>query len=162
MWTKRELVMQAFEDAGLASYAFDLTPEQLQSAMRKMDSMLATWAAKGVQLGYAMASGPETGDLDQLSGLQTTANEAVYLNLALRIAPAFGKTVATGTAMAAKDAYDSLLISAALPQPAQLPRNMPIGAGSKPWRGRSSPFIAPPDTSPVQISQGGNLDFLEP
>ena len=27
-WTKREYVEQAFEEIGLASYVFDLTPEQ--------------------------------------------------------------------------------------------------------------------------------------
>lgn len=162
MWTKRELVTQAFEEAGLASYVFDLTPEQLQSAMRRMDSMLATWASKGIQLGYAMATGPDTGDLDQPSGLQAVANEAVYLNLALRIAPSFGKAVAAGTAVAAKEAYDALTIAAAQPQPVQMPRNMPLGAGFKRQHDYRGAFVTPPDTAPIQIGQGGNLDFLEP
>jgi len=162
-WTKRELVCQAFEEAGMASYVFDLTAEQLQSAMRRMDSMMATWAAKGIQLGYAMASGPATGDLDQPSGLQATANEAVYLNLALRIAPAFGKTTPQGTAIAAKDAYDSLMLAAAQPQPVQMPSNMPIGAGAKSWRNTwRGPFATPPNTAPVRNDAAGNLDFLEP
>jgi hypothetical protein len=28
-WTKRDFITQAFEEAGLGSYVFDLTPEQL-------------------------------------------------------------------------------------------------------------------------------------
>ena len=38
-WTKRQFVTQAFEEIGLASYVFDLTPEQLQSALRRLDAM---------------------------------------------------------------------------------------------------------------------------
>ena len=162
MWTKRALVTQAFEEAGLAAYVFDLTPEQLQSAMRRLDSMMATWAGKGINLGYAMASGPDTGDLDQFSGIPAHFNEAVFLNLALRIAPAFGKTVAQGTAVAAKEAYDTMMIAAAQPEQVQMPRGMPRGAGDKSWRMWRGPFVNPPDTSAVRNGANGNLDFLEP
>mgnify|MGYP003525752305 CR=1 FL=1 len=51
-WTKRQFVTQAFEEIGLAAYVFDLTPEQLQSALRRLDSMMASWNAKGIRLGY--------------------------------------------------------------------------------------------------------------
>ena len=30
-WTKRQIVTQAFEEIGLASYVFDLEPEQLRA-----------------------------------------------------------------------------------------------------------------------------------
>ena len=46
-WTKRQFVAQAFEEIGLASYVFDLTPEQLQSALRRLDTMMAAWNALG-------------------------------------------------------------------------------------------------------------------
>jgi hypothetical protein len=42
-WTKREFVVQAFSEIGLASYVYDLQPEQLQTALNRLDSMLATW-----------------------------------------------------------------------------------------------------------------------
>ena len=29
-WTKRQFIEQAFDEIGLASYAFDLGPEQMQ------------------------------------------------------------------------------------------------------------------------------------
>ena len=31
-WTKRQYIVDAFEEIGLASYVYDLQPEQLQSA----------------------------------------------------------------------------------------------------------------------------------
>ena len=49
-WTKRQYIEQAFEEVGLAAYVFDLTPEQLQSALRKLDAMMAEWNAKGLRL----------------------------------------------------------------------------------------------------------------
>ena len=58
-WTKREYIEQAFEEIGLASYVFDLTPEQLQSALRKLDAMLAEWNAKGLRLGLSTAQFPK-------------------------------------------------------------------------------------------------------
>ena len=45
MWTKREFITQAFEEIGLAAYVFDLTPEQLNSALRRLDAMVGGWAA---------------------------------------------------------------------------------------------------------------------
>jgi hypothetical protein len=42
-WTKRQFITQAFEEIGLAAYVFDLTTEQLQSALRRMDAMVAGW-----------------------------------------------------------------------------------------------------------------------
>ena len=34
-WTKRQIVEQALEELGLASYVFDMQPEQVESAKRK-------------------------------------------------------------------------------------------------------------------------------
>lgn len=53
-WTKRQFVTQAFEEIGLASYVFDLTPEQLDSALRRLDTMIASWNALGIRLGYPL------------------------------------------------------------------------------------------------------------
>ena len=51
-YKKRQFISAAFEEIGLASYVFDLQPEQLQSALRRLDAMMADWNAKGIRLGY--------------------------------------------------------------------------------------------------------------
>ena len=38
-WTKRQFVTQAFEEIGLAAYVFDLQPQQLDSALRKLNAV---------------------------------------------------------------------------------------------------------------------------
>lgn len=156
-WTKRQFVTQAFEEIGLASYVFDLTPEQLQSALRRLDSMMASWNAKGIRLGYPIPSSPQNGDLDEETNVPDSANEAIYLNLATRIAPGFGKTVAVETKASAKMAYDTLLSRAAMPPEQQLPGTMPAGAGNKPWRA-DDPFLHQP-VDPLLAGGDGPIEF---
>jgi hypothetical protein len=159
-WTKRQLVDEALAGIGVASYDFDITPEERQRALRLMDSMLATWEKKGARLGYTFPSSPDDSDLDDDSGLPDSANETVYSNLSIRLAPGYGKQIAPATARIARDGYDALLWAAAYPTQQQMPNTMPRGAGNKPWRTANQPFFPTPDTNPLRISQGGDLDIL--
>lgn len=157
-YTKRQYIEQAFAEIGLAGYIFDLTPEQLQTALRQLDSMMAAWNAKGIRLGWPMPSSPQGSDLDDLTEITDAANEAIYCGLAVRIAPSFGKTVGGQTQFFAKQAYDQLLSIASMPLEKQLPHTMPAGAGNKPWRNNDSPFIRPP-TDPLLAGPDGEIEF---
>lgn len=158
-WTKRQFIEQAFEEIGLAAYVYDLTPEQLQSALRRMDAMVAGWNANGVRIGYPLPSSPEGSDLDQDTGVPDFANEAIYLGLAVRIAPSFGKTVAPETKAFADMAYSNMANQVAIPTPErQLPKTMPRGQGTKPWRNYNNPFIVPPDAT-VDAGSDGPIDL---
>lgn len=161
MWTKRELIAEAFSELTLAESEFDLTPEEQETALRRLDTMMAMWDAKGIRIGYALPTGANGSDLDQPSGIPDSATETVYLNLALRIAPGFGKQLSQDTRKNARDGYDVLLWAAAQPQAQQMPNTMPRGAGNKPWSVAGRPFFPTPSNDPLQISQGGDLDFLE-
>lgn len=144
-WTKREFITQAFEEIGLASYVFDLTPEQLQSALRRLDAMIAGWNANGVRIGYPLPGSPSASDINVDSGVPDFANEAIYLGLALRLAPAYGKTVSPETKQLADMAYNSMANQIAMPTPErQMPQTMPRGQGTKPWRNFNNPFVYAP------------------
>lgn len=141
-WLKRELIEQAFTEIGMPPSMFNVTPEDMQAALRVLDAMMATWNAKGLRLGYTLPSSPSTSDIDLDSGLPDLAYEAVYQALAIRIAPSFGKTVSPDTRASAKSAYEAVLLSIAFP-PEQPSRSIPKGAGNKPWRhGNGSPFFS--------------------
>lgn len=161
MWTKRELVNQAFAELALAGYEFELTPEETQSALIRMDAMIAEWQGRGISLPYALPASPSDSDLDQPSGLPDFAVSAVYTNLALRTAASFGKTPPQTLIQAAAQGMSALWAIAAQPQQQQLRGSVPIGAGNKYWRGPGRRFVNPPDLSPVQTGPSGNLDFLE-
>lgn len=133
-WTKLQFVTQAFEAVGLASYVYDLQPEQLQSAVRQLDSMMMGWYNKGIQLAYPITSSPEDSDLDTETNVPDRANEAIITNLALRIAPNYGKQVSPELKQNAYNAYQGLLCISTKPEEMQLPQTMPRGAGNKPWR----------------------------
>lgn len=156
-WTKRQFVEQAFEEIGLASYTFDLSPAQLESAMRRMDTMMATWNAKGIRLGYPIPSSPENSDLDQETNVPDSANEAIYLNLGIRLAPGYGKTVSPDTKVSARSAYEAILSKAAMPAEQQLPSTLPAGAGNKPWR-YDNPYLQDP-VDPLLAGEDGEIQF---
>lgn len=157
-YSKRQFVTAAFTEIGLADYVFDLQPQDLESALRRLDSMMAEWNAMGVRLGYPIPGSPQFSDLDEPSEVPDSANEAIITNLGIRLAPSYGKQVMPETRVAAKNAYNILLSRAAFPMEQQLPATMPAGAGNKPWRVYDNPFINPP-VDPTLAGSDGPLEF---
>jgi len=139
-WTKRQFVEMAFEEIGYATSVYDLEPEQLQAALRRLDAMLATWNGLLIKINYPLPSSPESSDLDTETGVPDKAAEAIYLELAIRLAPTVGKQAQNETKVAAKAAYNELAKNEAMPQEKQFPVELPAGAGNKPWR-YDDPFI---------------------
>jgi len=142
-YTKRQLVEGAYAEIGMASFVFDLEPEDLQSALRKLDSMMAMWNGRGIRLGYPVPLSPESSSLDEDSNLPDWAVTAVIGNLGIQIAPSYGKSVAAETRFSARDAYNVLLSRAAAPIEMQMPGTMPSGAGNKTWS-IDQPFMGTP------------------
>lgn len=158
-WTRRQFVVQAFEEIGYASYVYDLESEQLESAGRRLDAMVSTWNGKGIRLGYPLPSSPEIADLDAETEVPDYANEAIYVNLALRVAPTVGKSLSPETKILASATYKLLLQRAARPLEQQLPDTMPSGAGKKPWRNNNnSPFLRKP-RDPLLAGEDGPIEF---
>lgn len=142
-WTKRQFIETAFEQIGLASYVFDLQPEQLESALRTLDAMVASWNAKGVKIGYPLPSSPESSNLDTETGVPDACNEAIYLSLAIRLAPTMGKLVSRETKVAARAALKNLYSLSAIPDQMQV-TNLPSGQGHKASGRRENRFLSPP------------------
>ena len=136
----------------------DLTPEQLDSALRRLDSMIAAWNALGIRLGYPLPSSPDDSDLDEQTNVPDSSVEAIYTNLAIKLAPSYGKQVMPDTKATAKESYNTLLSIAAMPMQQQMPSTMPAGAGNKPWRISDTPFLTPP-TDPVLAGRDGQIEF---
>ncbi len=144
-WTRRQFVTQAFSELGYASYVYDLEPEQLQDARIKLDAMIGTWNGLGIQIGYPLPTSPESSDLDEETEVPDWAAEAIYLNLAIRLAPTIGKIAPQETKVAAKAAYTNVLRNQTVPNQKRFPGTLPAGAGNKTWRGSQDPFVRPQD-----------------
>jgi hypothetical protein len=120
--------------------------------------MMAAWNALGIRLGYPLPSSPDDSDLDEETNVPDSANEAIYSNLAIKLAPSYGKQVMPDTKMTAKESYNTLLSRAAMPMEQQMPSTMPSGAGNKPWRVYDDPFVRPP-VSPLLAGGDGEIQY---
>jgi hypothetical protein len=158
-WSKRQIIEQAFAEIGLAAYTFDLQPEQIEDALRRLDAMMAMWNGKGIRLGYPLPSSPGASDPDQQIGVPDDAIEAMTLNLALRIAPSYGKALMPETKSNASIAYKSLIMRSAMPKEMRIdPMSIPSGAGNKQWRYNQNPFL-PDYAEPITVGPDSELDF---
>lgn len=153
-YTKRQIVEGAFSEIGIASYVFDVQSDAYQDAMRRLDAMLAEWNGRGIRLGYPIPSTPEGGDLDDEAEVPDRAWEACITNLALRIAPTFGKKVMRETKVAAKQALQTLM--SVRPPEKQL-RIMPVGAGNKPNQTLDGEYTRV--NTPLDAGNDGKLEF---
>jgi len=157
-YSKRQYVEAAFAEIGMAGYVFDLQPQDLDQALRRLDAMMAEWNAKGIRLSYPLPSSPQFSDINAESDVPDSANEAIITNLGIRLAASYGKAIMPQTMMVAKQAYNTLLSRATAPIPQQLPSTMPAGAGTKPWRVYDNPFIRPP-VDPVLSGPDGVIEY---
>ncbi len=154
-YTKRQFIEAALEEIGIASYDFDLSPEQFESALRRLDAMAASWNAKGIRIGYPIPSSPELSVLDGETTVPDAANEAIITNLAIKLAPGYGKTPSQDTKTTAKETLATLMALAAFPLEQQLPGSMPSGAGNK---FIDTPYIIPPSDA-LLAGQDSAIDF---
>lgn len=157
-WTKRQYINEAFTEIGLANYTFDMQPEQYTSALRRLDAMMADWYERGILLGYPLPLNPDDSDLDEMTGVPDRANDAIVTNLAVRIAPSYGKNVMPQTMTTARGALNTLLVRAATPGAMQYPTQTPAGAGNRNWGMFWGPFLPPPEPN---VTEAGNEIDLE-
>lgn len=159
-YSKRQFIQAALEEIGMAPNLFDIETDQYESAMRRMDSMVAGWNVGQTKIGYPIPSSPENSDLDQETNVPDAANEAIILNLAVAIAPSYGKTVSPDTKTGAKKALRNLRTHCFEPIEMQLGESVPLGAGNKPWRKDNSNGIRSTTPEGITIRNDGDLELF--
>jgi len=111
-WTMRQIIVKAFGELGLASYVFNLTADELQDALSDLDTMMGTWTTRNIIFTPTVYPQPATlgaGSLDDPTNAPDDALAPMFLNLALRLAPSFGKTPSPDTRADAKSTYTTML-----------------------------------------------------
>ncbi len=151
-WTKKDIVTMAFSEIAMAGYVFDLTAEELQEALARLDMLMAEWSASGISVGYAQ--GGEESNLNDDSGLPLIAARAVVSNLAVDLAASKGKLLHPSTIRAANSGRRVLLSMSAAPPSQQFSSTMPYGAAN---RGRK--YFPVPSTGPLSTNEAGGLDL---
>lgn len=136
-YTKGEIAHAAFSELGFGDYVFDMSPGQVADAVAILDRMMAAWSADGIRLSYPVPSSLAGSDPDQDSNVPDVALEAVVANLAVRVAPGYGKAVSDSTMASAARGRSLLATLCHRVVPVTMPA-MPAGAGNK---GPDEPFI---------------------
>jgi hypothetical protein len=130
-YTKSDLIQAAFNEIGFGSYWFDIESTQLNNVLNQLDALMGSWAALGIDVGYPLPYNQNQSDINQETNLPLTARRAVVLNLAIEIAPSFGKTPLPGTIVNANRAYQALLLNITVIPDKLFPNTMLSGAGNK-------------------------------
>lgn len=144
---KRGIVQLAFEECGQAGYEFELSPEEYDSALRRMNAMLAEWlSGYGIDLGYNFPPPGTNGNPEDESGIPAGTVAVVSSYLARRIAPSIGKTMGAEATIALANSFALLRSTYAVIPVMELGRQTPRGAGNRrAWAG--TPFFTTPITS---------------
>lgn len=129
---KRDLIEMAFEECGSAGYEFERTPEEVSSALRKLNAMMGEWPWN--QLGYPLPT-YGLGLPEELSGIGPENVQAVALHLAMRIAPNMGATLPPETRAAMTRSFNMLCSRYTTPPASYMASNTLRGMGH---RGRTT------------------------
>lgn len=111
MITKNDIALSAFNELRISGLTTKPTPEEVTSAIIKLDNMVLSWQNKGICLSYIRSEGFSDVDPNQDSGLNDTSAYAVSLNLAKALAPSYGKSLNMGTLAEARVSYLGLFSS---------------------------------------------------
>ena len=145
MYTKREVIQQAYAELGIASYEFDISPEEMQAGLRLLGLQMAEWNIHGIRISYQAGD-----DIADQAGVPDWAVNALYLALAIRLAPSFGKTPSAETKAAKAAAYRTLMAKMVIPQAV-----VPVGYGGAGYR-----YPALRDGAPlIETGPDGTLDI---
>lgn len=156
-WTKKQFVEKALGKLGLAAYVYDLQPEQEESVLQDLDSMMAEWNIGGVRIGYPLPSTQSSSNLDQDTNVPDWANRGIYLNLAILIGPDFGKVVGPELKAEALRAKNLIVAKAGSPIQERLLPSVPLGAGNKSWRINRQ--FTPQPCDPITTGEDGVLNL---
>ncbi len=131
---KRTLLEQAFTECALNGWEYDITPEEKNTALTRLDMLMAELRGRGVDLGYNMPNTIGQGDMDDESGIPDAAVFGVATLLALRLCPTMGKTMSKESREAQTQAMKALRSASIIALPTMRFRNgTPSGSGNKPW-----------------------------
>jgi hypothetical protein len=134
--TKGSLIIRALGKLGLANYVFDTEAEEDNSALRQLDSLAARWQGKLEPFGYVQPASNGISLPSDSAGIREEDVDTFISNLALALAPDYGKTPAPGLVKQAAESRSEFFCKYARRFEYQLPNRLPTGAGNDRFLGR--------------------------
>jgi len=133
--TKRQLIEQMFVECGLNGWEYDITPEEKDRALIRLDALMAELQGRGLALGYNAPADIGGGDLDDDLGCSQQAFYGLAVLGAERLCPSMGKTQSKESRIALHNAMKAVRSAAAVLVPATtLPIGTQLGSGRRFFR----------------------------
>ncbi len=149
---KGEYVSGAYEQLAIWGITADPEPQEIVKALVRLNGLMLQWENRNIFLGWNV--GAE--DPNDESGLPDWAQEAVFTNLALKIAPLYGRMATTDQKQEAANAYEAITLNNLCNM--EYPDTMPVGAGNQRYGYSSRRFFVETDPETGdQCNTGINL-----
>lgn len=130
--TKRDLIGQAYIECALNGWEYDITPEELDKALTRLDMLAAELKGRGIDLGYNAPASIGAGDLDDALGCADQAFFGLAILMAERLCSSMGKTMKPESRMALNAAMKAVRSAAVQLVPNMgLARATPLGSGRR-------------------------------
>lgn len=142
MTTKRDIIQAAFSELGLASYDYDMQPEDYVNALRRLDNLMAEWSAQDAQTGYDLSSSPTIATIDDELSLILPLVDGVICALAVKLAPSYGKQISPDTKLTATNGFKLALKLSARPPIKRLNVTTSLSGAGNRRRGVSPIYLA--------------------
>lgn len=126
MATMREVVEDALEDIQVKTAETAVENDELQSGIRRVNDMLTEWADSGILPGYK-----EVLNADDVLNVERNAIGAIKTNVAIMLAPSFGKVASRELVQIASDKLAALRASTFYIGPVAFPDTLPLGSGNE-------------------------------
>jgi len=136
MKTKIQLVSMAFDELRINGITSDADSEDNVLALQSLEQLVSEL---DIDIGWNQEDDP---DPNTESGIPTFAESAIYMALAVRIAPRYGKDAGMIRTQASAS-MSSLVAKLAIPRQVCYPTRMPMGLGNRRQYPHSSQFMPP-------------------
>ena len=153
--TKGEIVMLAFDMAGVNGFGASSTPDMENRISRYLELMITSWTNKGLSIGFKTAEDPLSVDLSEDSGIKIDDLLGVASNLAVFAMQMMGQSVSPILLQTASDSYSALFSKTPIRRASN--PYMPIGTGCYDGYGYSGYQAS---DVPLSVENNGNLDDL--
>lgn len=135
--TKRQLVEQMFTECAVNGWEYDITADEKDTALTRLDALMWELRGRGVDIGYNFPLGIGQGDLDDVLGCPDQAFYGLSILGAERLCPTMGKKQSMESRIALTAAMKAVRSAAVTLVPSsQIAPATPIGSGNKPWSSR--------------------------
>jgi len=155
---KSDLIRQALAKLAVTGYDYDIDPEEVRTALIELESMMTEWDGQGIRVGYQLGITPEEANSSEVAGSYDWARNAIVCNLAVRLAPNYGKQVPPELALNASQALGRILTANPVLPEVPYSNRMPRGSGNT-LRGRPiSRFYRTAEQ--ITVENGGDLEGI--